>query len=605
MSLFKTVWILEVINKATGPLSQMSGPFGKLTSMFSGLGGKSGFLGGMLSSLAPKFGGLALGLSSLLSPATLVSGALEGITQAAGHAITVAADYQDNLAELSAITGITGKDLDYLADRGIEVGAKTGYGAGKAIEAYKLLASNIDIMSIGGIKALDELQEKTLTLAKAAGVELPMAADTMAATINQFSFQASESARVINALAAGAKFGAAEIPDLAESLKVTGTTAALSKVSLEETIGALEILSQNAVKGGEAGTGLRNVLLALQTKGKLLPGINLPVDGLTGSLAKLEPKLNNTILLSKVFGRENINAAQLLIKNAAAVGEMTKKVTGTNTAYEQAKIRSNTYNESMKRFKATIDGLWIKMGSVLLPVVTKAINWISNGISSIVNGVKNWYNNSHLVQDIVKEIGKLFEAIWTVIGWIGDAIGWVVDHSLKPMWETVNGIYDSFKLLLNGDWKGFAHKMFDAWNPLVGIIKALEKLFGKKLLPTDADWKAIDAAADAQSGKSQKAIDATNKRMSAVENEKPSSSATTALDKSKATKDAGVDKAISDTSAGVAGKGDQVKYINVRIDSLIKALTIQTTTLKESASSVKQQVADALIGAVRDTEQAL
>ena len=41
-----------------------------------------------------------------------------------------------------------------------------------------------------------------------------------------------------------------------------------------------------------------------------LKGINLESDGLSATLVKLQPLLNNAAVLTEIFGRENANAAQ-------------------------------------------------------------------------------------------------------------------------------------------------------------------------------------------------------------------------------------------------------------------------------------------------------
>ena len=293
-----------------------------------------------------------------ISMVQMVQG-IQDFSQGIKEAVQPGVDFQQQLADLEAITGVTGKDLVELGNYSRQVGKESGLGASQAVEAFKLLASNIDITTIGGVEGLKLLQDATIKLSQAAGTDLPMAANTMAGTINQFKLPVSEATRVINVLGAGAKYGAPEIPDLAESLKNTGAVAAIAGVSLESTVGALEILSQNMIKGAEAGTGLRNVILRLQTKE--IPGIDLKTQGLSGALSNLKSKLNDAKFMADVFGVENIAVAQTLIKNAAEVENMTQKVTGTNVAYEQAAIRTNTYQHSVDLLKANMDDFKISI----------------------------------------------------------------------------------------------------------------------------------------------------------------------------------------------------------------------------------------------------
>ncbi|HMB77194.1 MAG TPA: phage tail tape measure protein, partial [Kiloniellaceae bacterium] len=271
---------------------------------------------------------------------------------------------ESSLAELSAITGIAGKDLERLGQTAVSESMRTGVAAADQIEAFKLLASNIDIATAGGVAGLEKLGQQVILLKQAAGVDLAQATDIVAGAINAFGLEASESERVVNLLAAGSKFGAAEVTDLGAALKNSAATARGANVSIEETVGALEVMSQNFLKGGEAGTGLRNVISILQTEANKLAdaglsGINIESDGLQATLVKLTPLLDDAAALTEVFVRENASAARILIQNAEAVGTMTEKVTGTNTAYEQAAIRTDTFQGSLDKLLTTIQGVGI------------------------------------------------------------------------------------------------------------------------------------------------------------------------------------------------------------------------------------------------------
>ncbi|MGM9754730.1 MAG: phage tail tape measure protein, partial [Parabacteroides sp.] len=281
--------------------------------------------------------------------------------------------FEQNLANLSSITGLIGDDLQYIADKAKETGKASGLGAAGAVDAFALLASQIQIDKIG-MEGLAMLQRETITLAQASGMNMTDAATAMAATINQFGLQADQANRVINVLAAGSKYGAAEIGELSQSFKVTGSVAAAAGLSVEQTAGALEVLSKSNLKGAEAGTALRNIIVKLQTT----LGLDLSKTGLANALEALQPKLEDTAYLAKLFGAENLAASQFLIKNADAVREMTDSVTGTNVAMEQANIRTNTTAEAMKRMQARIDGFKISLFEA------------TGGLSAVAAEVAGW-----------------------------------------------------------------------------------------------------------------------------------------------------------------------------------------------------------------------
>lgn len=268
--------------------------------------------------------------------------------------------FGQSMADLSSITGLVGKDLEQLETNARKLGKESGLGAENAARAYTILASQIEVADIG-MEGLNELQAKSITLAQASGMSLDASAEALAGTVNQFGLGADQAGRVINVLAAGSKYGAAEINDLAQSFKVVGSAASAMGLNVEETAGALEILSKANLKGSEAGTALRNIILKLNTE----LGIDLGETSLSTALDALKPKLTDATYLSKVFGMENIAAAQFLIQNASAVDEMTAQLTGTNTAQEQAAIRTQTTAQKMAELRAWIDETKIGISNLL------------------------------------------------------------------------------------------------------------------------------------------------------------------------------------------------------------------------------------------------
>ena len=294
----------------------------------------------------------------------------ERVGEAVGEAAAAGMQFRQSVADLSSITGIAGKDLEDLAERSRAIGRESGLGADTAARAYSLLASQIEISRIG-MKGLNELAEQSVTLAEASGMSLDAAANALAATVNQFGLSADEAGRVTNVLAAGSKYGAAEIEDLSDSFRIAGATASAMGLSVEATAGALEILSQANLKGHESGTALRNIIIRLNTE----LGVDLGETSLGKALEALQPKIEDAAYLTKVFGVENIAAAQFLIQNARAVDEMTAKVTGTNTAMEQAAVRTDTQMHKYMQMKAVLEDLKITLtehAGILAPIAMVA-----------------------------------------------------------------------------------------------------------------------------------------------------------------------------------------------------------------------------------------
>lgn len=244
------------------------------------------------------------------------------------------------LADLGAITGATGKDLEFLASASKSLSATTLSSASEIAEAFKLVGS-VKADLLDNLPALRQTTEEVIKLSTASGVDLATAAKAVGQALNQFGAGADQAARFVNVMAAGAKFGASEVEDTAQALSFAGTVASQAGLSFEQLNAALQGLAQDGITATRAGTGLRAVLLKLQ--GDSDTSINPAVVGLSTALENLAAKNLTTTELTKKFGVVNITAANSLIKNRREIDALTKSMTGTNTAAEQASVITNSY----------------------------------------------------------------------------------------------------------------------------------------------------------------------------------------------------------------------------------------------------------------------
>lgn len=592
-------WVLKMTdNNVTQQLSRITNAGDAASAKFNSLQNKIIGTEGSLSGAAKSLSGFASevpilsgALSALTSPLGLVVAGLTAFVGLAVAGVHKASDLQTSIANLSAITGIAGEELNHLNDQAIKLGGSTGLGATQVAEAYKLIASNIDIAVLGGVSGLELLTDSTITLSKAAGTTLPEAANTMAGAINQFKLQATDANRVINVLAAGAKFGAAEIPDLAASLKDAGLTAASAGVSIETTVAALEVMSQKMIKGGEAGTGLRNVILKLQTEN--IPGINLKVDGLATTLEKLIPRMQDATFMAKTFGAENINAAQALIGTVEQLREMEKRVTGTNIAMEQAAINDATYAAAKARLHETWNGLLITIGEEFLPVLTKLsdkitslINWINSDGNPVVQAFGAAWD---FVSIPLKIAGDLITSMSDALGGLGDKLSGVTSF-LGKFFNTALNIFSALGNLVSGVMTNVAKLLnpVNWFNPskmreAAGALKSTILDFGGNI--GDAFTSGLEKAASEVSGES-----------GGLMGPMPYAGASGAPGSSKGGSN------ISSGIEGITGGGKSVRNVTVNITKLVESLNINSTTIKEGVSNIRQIIEEELVRAVRGGE---
>lgn len=374
----------------------------------------------------------------------LAAGASGAVVLGYNRMIDKGSEFQQQQADLSAITGIAGKDLEALGTRSLETSVKYGESASNIIEANKLVASQlaekIDFNTQEGLEQLQDISEQAIILQKAAGVELSTAVNTLTTAINQFNLPASETNRLINSIAAGSKFGAAEVAEQSAAYAESGSVAASTNQSFEVLNATTQVLAANAIKGSKAGVGIRNVLLTMNNSAKLaeagIEGVDLQADGLAVSLEKLKPLLSDSAALEKLFGRESITAAQILIKNADSVATMTEKVTGGNVALEQAEIQLNTYKGAQAQLAAAID-------AQLIPAFQESNGALVGGINLLIDLTEIIGDGISGINDMVSSMNRMRSSIGTISLLVDKYTDFIIPlRIIKSLLETT-GIIES------------------------------------------------------------------------------------------------------------------------------------------------------------------
>lgn len=406
--------------------------------------------------------------------------ALESVTRTFKDLAAPAVEFQQGLADLSAITGVVGENLDTVANMAKRIGAESGLGASKAARAFTLLASNIQVP----INQYEELLDKSAMLSHATGMSIDDAAASLASTVNQFGLATSEAGRVINVLAAGSKYGAAEVVDLAQSFKVTGATASALGLDVESTAGALEVLSKAGVKGAEAGTKLRNVMLNLATK----MGVDFKVTSLSTALDALRPRLEDTEFLAKTFGIANVASAQFLIQNADAVAQMTEQVSGTATAFEQAEIRNSTWQHSMEVMAAKLEGMKIGLGNLFGPMsqymsaaggALAVLGPTIQGFATLQSGLV-WTKTKYQALGIAQKVSTVATKAWAAVQGVASVAASAVSARLATMRAAImrTAVAQKVAAVATKVWAGVqaAFNVIASLNPIGLIVMGITAL---------------------------------------------------------------------------------------------------------------------------------
>lgn len=330
-------------------------------------------------------------------------------------------NFESGLAEVEAITGVTGKGLENLGEKARESAKDFGGEATDSLNTYKMILSRLGPDIAKSPEALEKMERNVRTLSKTMGNDAVGSADALTTAMLQYGVDLSdpisaqeEMARMMNVMAAGAKEGAAEVPSIAGALKVAGVQAKQSNVSFVETNAVLQALAAGGKEGAEAGTSLRNVLAKMSGEDVLSKdaitkldklGVNMDIVSntslpLTTRLRELKKAQGDATAIAQVFGIENAAAANIMLNSVDAQDQLQKKIEGTNAAEEQANVIMKTGAERKSRWSAAMSDAKIAIGeytTAMEPYVTAGANTIS-----VIANLKNAHEGYKLAMGGVK-----------------------------------------------------------------------------------------------------------------------------------------------------------------------------------------------------------
>lgn len=302
-----------------------------------------------------------------------VGAAFAGVGVAMGDAVRKSMEFEKSMSSLSSLTGFVGDDLDFLKGQAINLGATTTQTASQVADAFRLIGSQMPQL-LKSKEALAAVTKDAITLAEAAGMEVPEAAKALTGALNQMGAGAEYSGSYINILAAASQKGSADIQYLNKSVEKSGGMASTTGVKFNELVAAIETIAPKVTEASEAGTQLRNVLLVLDTNAD--KNLRPSVVGLGKALENLAAKHWDAGQMAKVFGRESVNAALALASGLDTYKDLETAITGTNTATEQAKTNTDNLAGSVTALGSAWEGFVLTVNQSN-GVLKNCVDWLT------------------------------------------------------------------------------------------------------------------------------------------------------------------------------------------------------------------------------------
>lgn len=433
--------------------------------------------------------------------------AAEGLEQMAAPGMKL----NSELADLAAITDIAGAKLKQIESYARQNARTFGGDAADGINSYKILLSKLSPELADKPKALKAMGDNVSILSKQMGGDNTAAAMVLTTAMNQYGIsledptKASEKmAEMMNVMAAAAKEGSAELPEQQAAIEQSGMAAKAANVSFAETAAAIQVLDKAGKVGSEGGVALRNTLATL-AQGRFLPenvqqeleaaGVDVATLtdkslSLTDRLRPLRKIMNDSALITKLFGKENNIAALALINGIEEQERLTKAIQGTNTAYEQAEIVMESQAEKNARLKARIDDFKISLfnasgGALGYAAVLGQVAFNMAQLTPIITGTAtavNWLRaaeNRQMIASKARLVMTKAKVVWSGIvagataGWT--AAQWALNIAMSA--NPIGIVIVAVAALVAGilwawnKFEGFRKVVFKGWEAL--------KLFGQ------------------------------------------------------------------------------------------------------------------------------
>lgn len=312
--------------------------------------------------------------------ATIAGGA---ITAGLGSSVKVAADFEQQMAKVGAISGATGGQLSSLTETAKELGASTTKSASEvAVGMQNLAASGFEVNDIIGA------MPGIIAASEAAQEDMAMTSETVAAALNAFGMEAKESSHIADVLSQSANQSAAGILDMQYSFKYAAPVAKMLGISLEQLSAATGIMADAGIKGEMAGTALRASLLRLsdppKSAQKALDALGVTITdsggkmkpfheiiGKIGDATKDMGNAQKAAALSNIFGTEAVSG-MLAVVNAGPdkLQKLTQGLKDSGgAAADTAKKMQDNLNGSLNQLSGSFETLQISVGNALIPMI--------------------------------------------------------------------------------------------------------------------------------------------------------------------------------------------------------------------------------------------
>jgi TP901 family phage tail tape measure protein len=389
------------------------------------LAGTAGLSAG-IGKVYKELGALKLSSEASLANVAKVGVAVSGlITVAAGavavESIKMAGDFQSAIVHLTTDAGEAKSNMGMISDGILNIAQTTGSSTKDLINAMYYIESS----GQHGAQALDTLTASAQG-AKVGNADLTTVASALSTVMSGYGTNAGSATQITDQLVTAVSLGKTKLEDLSGAMATVLPAAGAAGIGLDQVLAAMATMTSQGQSADTSATYLRQTILQLEKPtakaAKEMEGLGLNSydvssklgqRGLTGTfdvltdaiakhteggavlidslkksagsttdfqkvLANLSPAQQTTVaaLADMVGGTKSMQAAleltgahaQTFKDDVAKIGDSSKN---TSSNVQDWDVIQGTFNQHMSELRSTIEVLAIKIGTALLPAVTK------------------------------------------------------------------------------------------------------------------------------------------------------------------------------------------------------------------------------------------
>ena len=338
-----------------------------------------------------------------------------GLTAFAGAAVKTGSEFD---ASMSQVAATLGKSMDELLQETGSVDTAYGQFTGNLREYAKFMGSNtvfsanqaaeaLNYMALAGYDTQKsmEMLPSVLSLAAAGNFDLARASDMVTDASSALHLSQEETVLLVDQMAKTASKTNTSVEQLGDAMLTVGGTANYMKGGTVELNQVLGILADNAFKGSEGGTHLRNMLLKLSAPTKegaeWIEKLGLHVfdaDGKMRAFSEIFPELNESLAnltdeekmqaLSAMFNGRDIAAVNALLGTSAERwAELDTEISNaTGSAQQMADTQLDNLSGDITLLKSAFEGFQIELSDKLTPVLRDVVK----GLTDFINNMDTW-----------------------------------------------------------------------------------------------------------------------------------------------------------------------------------------------------------------------